>query len=163
MAAAGGSAPAMLTALATDPAFPATAGHLVKQPVEWLAGAVRQLGIDTGALTGKQRKQVLGVLRTLGQVPLRPPSVGGWPAGAAWLTTSAAEGRLRAGVALAALAPAAVSSLAAVSGTDRLDALAHRLVVDAWTDRTAEALRTAAGDPERLLALGLATPEYTVH
>jgi uncharacterized protein (DUF1800 family) len=163
MAAAGRSAPAMLTALATDPAFPATAGHLVKQPVEWLAGAVRQLGISPGSLDEKQRKQVLAALKTLGQVPLRPPSVGGWPAGAAWLTTSSAEGRLRSGTALTALAPDAVDTLGSAATADRLDALAHLLVVDRWTDRTAAALKTAAAEPKRLLALGLATPEYTVH
>lgn len=163
MAAAGRSAAAMLTALATDPAFPATAGHLVKQPVEWLAGAVRQLGIAPASLDEKQRKQVLAALKMLGQVPLRPPSVGGWPAGAAWLTTSSAEGRIKSGIALAALAPAAVSALADASTADRLDALAHLLVVDRWTDRTAAALTTAVAEPKRLLALGLATPEYTVH
>ena len=29
-----------------------------------------------------------------GQIPFRPPSVGGWPAGGAWLTTAAAAARL---------------------------------------------------------------------
>ena len=36
-------------------------------------------------------------LRGMGQVPFRPPSVGGWPAGGAWLTTAAAAARLSAG------------------------------------------------------------------
>jgi uncharacterized protein (DUF1800 family) len=159
LVAAGRNATAMLTALGTDPAFPATAGHLVKQPVEWLVGAVRQLGIEPG----KERKPVLSALRTLGQVPFRPPSVGGWPSGAAWLTTSSAQARLRSGQALVALAPKAVDTLTAAAKTDRLDALARLLVVDAWTDRTRAALAGAAGEPRRLLALGLATPEYTVH
>jgi hypothetical protein len=35
--------------------------------------------------------------------------------------------------------------------------------VDGWTDRTAGVLTGAARDPRRLLTLGLATPEYTVH
>jgi uncharacterized protein (DUF1800 family) len=159
LTAAGRNATAMLTALCTDPAFPATAGHLVKQPVEWLAGAVRQLGINPT----EQRRQMLATLRALGQVPLRPPSVGGWPSGAAWLTTSSAQTRLRSGQALAALAPKAVDTLTAAARTDRLDALARLLVVDAWTDRTAAALSGAAADPRRLLALGVATPEYAVH
>jgi uncharacterized protein (DUF1800 family) len=163
MIAAGRDTTAMLTALCTDPAFPATAGHLVKQPVEWVAGAVRQLGIATGKLSDKQRKPVLSGLRALGQVPFRPPSVGGWPAGAAWLTTSSAQARLKSGLALVALAPAAVETLAGAARNDRLDALARLLVVDAWTDRTRAVLTGAAGDPRRLLALGLATPEYTVH
>ena len=37
-----------------------------------------------------------------------------------------------------------------------------RLVLDAWTDRTRAAL-TSVKDPRKLLALALATPEYTVH
>ena len=41
---------------------------------------------------------VLGGLRALGQVPFRPPSVGGWPSGAAWLTTSSVQARLKAGL-----------------------------------------------------------------
>jgi uncharacterized protein (DUF1800 family) len=149
----------MLRALVTDPAFADTAGHLVKQPVEWMVGAIRQLGIDPGGLTAEQRARVLGGLRALGQVPLRPPSVGGWPAGTAWLTTSSAQARLKAGQALAALAPAAVESL---GRGDRLDTLARLLVVDHWTDRTRAAL-TAVRQPQHLLALALATPEYTVH
>jgi uncharacterized protein (DUF1800 family) len=163
LVAAGRNATAMLAALSTDPAFPATAGRLVKQPVEWLTGAVRQLGVDTGKLTDKQRKQLLGSMRALGQVPFRPPSVGGWPSAAAWLTTSSAQARLRSGQVLVALAPKAIDALTAAARTDRLDALARLLVVDAWTDRTRAALTGAAGEPGRLLALGLATPEYTVH
>ncbi|GIE94238.1 DUF1800 domain-containing protein [Paractinoplanes rishiriensis] len=156
LAAAGTSVTAMLRALALDPAFPATAGHLVKQPVEWLVGACRQLALGDAGQRGQ-------MLRQLGQVPFRPPSVGGWPAGAAWLTTASAQARLRAGQALAGQAPAAVQELAEAAATDRLDALARLLVVDAWTDRTAAVLRPLAGQPRRLLALALATPEYTVH
>ena len=99
------------------------------------------------------------MLRALGQVPLRPPSVGGWPVGAARLTTSSTQARLRTGQALAALAPAAVDRLARA---DRLEALADLLVVDAWTGRTRAAL-SGVQDPHRLLALGLASPEYAVH
>jgi uncharacterized protein (DUF1800 family) len=158
LTAAGNDVPAMLRALALDPAFPQTAGHLVKQPIEWVVGAVRQLGIDPA----KGRKQLLAGLRGLGQLPLRPPSVGGWPAGEAWLTTAAAQARLRTGQALTALAPAAVQHLASSVPQERLEALAAMLAVDGWTDRTAAVLTPAAKDPRRLLAIGLATPEYTV-
>jgi uncharacterized protein (DUF1800 family) len=149
----------MVRTLVTGPAFAGTAGHLVKQPVEWLVGAVRQLGIDLAALAPKQRNPVLGGLRALGQVPLRPPSVGGWPSGTAWLTTSSAQARLRTARALAALAGDAVDSLAR---GDRLETLAHLLVVDSWTGRTRAAL-TPIRDPRDLLAVALASPEYTVH
>jgi uncharacterized protein (DUF1800 family) len=155
----GRDVPSMVRALVSDPAFAPTSGTLVKQPVEWMVGAVRQLGIDLSKVPAKQRTGVLGGLRALGQVPFRPPSVGGWPSGAAWLTTSSVQARLKAGQALAALAPAAVDSL----GTgDRLDALARMLVIDGWTGRTRAAL-SGVTEPQRLLALALATPEYTVH
>ncbi|WP_433306820.1 DUF1800 domain-containing protein [Actinoplanes sp. CA-030573] len=159
LTAVGNDVTAMLRTLALDPGFAATAGHLVKQPIEWVVGAVRQLGVDPS----KGRKPILAGLRALGQVPLRPPSVGGWPAGEAWLTTAAAQARLRTGQALTALAPAAVRQLAETAEGDRLDALAALLAVDAWSDRTAAVLEPVAEQPQRLLALALATPEYTVH
>lgn len=151
--AAGRTGTALLRAVLSDPEFPATNGQLVKQPVEWLVGAVRQLGLNIADV------KAAGILRALGQIPFRPPSVGGWPVGEAWLTTSSTQARLQAGQALAARADKATARL---TGNDRLDALADLLVVDAWSDRT----RTALGpvrDPRKLLALGLASPEYAVH
>jgi uncharacterized protein (DUF1800 family) len=148
--AAGRNTTALLKAVLTDPEFPATNGRLVKQPVEWLAGAVRQLGLDITEV------KAAGALKALGQVPFRPPSVGGWPVGAAWLTTSSTQARLRTGQALAAQADVAVDQ---VTG---LDALADLLVIDGWTDRTRAAL-AGVKDPRRLLALGLASPEYAIH
>ena len=137
----------------TGPEFEATNGQLVKQPVEWLLGAARQLGVEVNAQ----------LLRPLGQVPFRPPSVGGWPVGAAWLTTSSTQARIKTGLTLAARADAAVQTLTEAGKADRLDALARLLVVDRWTDRTAAVLTPAVQQPQRLLALGLATPEYAVH
>ena len=74
-------------------------------------------------------------------MPLRPPSVGGWPAGAAWLTTSSLQVRLR----LAAAAGRggrgrSCDRLGTRRRRRKLDALARLLVVDAWTDRTQAAL-----------------------
>ena len=160
---AGRTTTAMVRALVTDPAFAATNGHLVKQPVEWLAGAARQLGIDLGALPQSGRGQFTGALRALGQVPFRPPSVGGWPAGPAWLTTSSTRARLEHARKLAALAPEAVELLGGAAHTERPEALARLLVVDGWSGRTRAVLAGAAAEPRRLLALGLASPEYTVH
>ncbi|MFF5075581.1 DUF1800 family protein [Actinoplanes sp. NPDC000266] len=157
--AAGRNTTALIEAMCRAPEFAATAGTLVKQPVEWLIGATRQLGLRIGELETAQQQRLVGTLRALGQVPLSPPSVGGWPAGTAWLTTSSAMARLRAGQQLAALAPAAADRL---TGADRVDALASLLVVEAWTDRTRTAL-SGVKDPRRLLALGLASPEYAVH
>ncbi|WP_433613268.1 DUF1800 domain-containing protein [Dactylosporangium sp. CA-139114] len=141
-------------------------GHaeLVKQPVEWLVGALRQLRIRPGELPDAQRKQLLNALNQLGQVPLRPPSVGGWPAGAAWLTTSATQGRIKLAQILAARAAQPVlDRLTAVPAAQRPMALARLLVIDAFTDRTLAALTPAANDARRLLTLGLASPEYAIN
>ena len=152
----------MLRALLLDDSFGASRGQLVKQPVEWLVGAIRQLRISTGA-DGLKKQRISGGLRALGQLPLRPPSVGGWPTGTAWLTTSSALERLRLAVALASAAHDSVlSSLDSGSTASAADALAHTLAVDGWTDRTRAALAEAGGNPRRRLAVGLASPEYAV-
>jgi uncharacterized protein (DUF1800 family) len=154
----------LLRALFTDETFDGTRGQLVKQPVEWAVGALRQLGIRPSRLADQQRKQLVSGLNGLDQVPLRPPSVGGWPAGAAWLTTSSLQARLRLAELLAGrAAPAVLERLKAAPQAGRPDALARLLVVDTWTDRTRAVLTEAAGKPERLLQLGLVSPEYTVH
>ncbi|MEV4704369.1 DUF1800 domain-containing protein [Actinoplanes sp. NPDC049316] len=155
-AAGGRSTTGLLRAIATDPAFPTTAGQLVKQPVEWLVGALRQLGADPVEASEK-------MLRALGQVPFRPPSVGGWPVGAAWLTTSSTRARLEHARKLSALAPDAVRELGRTPAAGRLDAVARLLVVDGWSERTRAVLADAADEPRRLLALALASPEYAVH
>jgi uncharacterized protein (DUF1800 family) len=139
----------LLKGICMAPGFAATAGTLVKQPVEWVVGAVRQLGLKPDGIEP--------IMKALGQVPLRPPSVGGWPEGAAWLTTSSTLTRLRAGQKLAAKA-----DVDGFTGADRVEALANLLAVDGWSDRT-NAVLTATKDPRRLLALGLASPEYAVH
>ncbi|GII23935.1 DUF1800 domain-containing protein [Planosporangium mesophilum] len=160
---AGRDVGALLRAVLADPAFGSTRGQLVKQPVEWAVGAMRQLGIRPGALPAAQQRQLLQGLDQLGQVPFKPPSVGGWPAGTAWLSTSAVQVRLRVADLLAGHAdPGVAGRLTAVPVAQRSDALARLLVVDAFTERTRTVLAPAAGDVRRLIALGLASPEYTV-
>ena len=97
-------------------------------------------------------------------MPLRPPSVGGWPAGAAWLTTSSLQVRLRLAAAPGRGGRPGRCSTRWPPARRRTGwtALARLLVVDAWTDRTRAALAEAAGDPRRLLTVGLVSPEYTV-
>jgi uncharacterized protein (DUF1800 family) len=154
---------AALRAIFTDPGFGPTRGQLVKQPVEWLVGALRQLGIRPSALSEPLRKQLQSGLNGMDQVPLRPPSVGGWPAGTAWLTTSSLQARIRLAELLAnAAAPSVGQRLTAAPKDGRVDALARLLVVDRWTDRTRAALAPLTGEPKRLVAAGLVSPEYTV-
>jgi uncharacterized protein (DUF1800 family) len=147
---AGRDVDAMLTAMFTDDAFAAAKGQLVKQPVEWAVGAIRQLGVPVE----KVKDKVLSGVRAMGQVPLRPPSVGGWPAGTAWLTTSSLQVRMRVAAQLAAAVPQPVKDV---------DELARILAVDKWTGRTRAALEAAKSHPQRLTTLALISPEYAVH
>jgi uncharacterized protein (DUF1800 family) len=144
---------ALVRAMFTDPAFAGTAGQLVKQPVEWAVGAMRQLGIRPSSLPADGQKQLVRGLTALGQTLFTPPSVGGWPAGAAWLSTSATEYRMRAAQFLA--------QHATVTPPTDVDALARLLVVDGFTDRSRAVLRRAK-DPRTMLVLALASPEYVV-
>jgi uncharacterized protein (DUF1800 family) len=156
VSAAGLDIAAMVKAMFRDPAFAGTRGQLVKQPIEWMVGALRQLQI-------KPEAQWLRELSSLDQVPFRPPSVGGWPSGAQWLTTFSAQTRLRLSEVLANKAsPAIVDRITAAPAAGRADALARLLVVDAWTERTRKVLTDSAARPQRLIALGLASPEYAV-
>ncbi|NUT36994.1 MAG: DUF1800 domain-containing protein [Hamadaea sp.] len=150
---AGHDVDAMLTALFTDDRFATARGQLVKQPIEWAVGAIRQLGIPASALRGKLGQQILNGVRAMGQLPLRPPSVGGWPSGTAWLTTSSLQARMRLAAQIAAVAPQPAKDI---------DELARTLAVDGWTGRTRQALTQARGKPQRLLTLALISPDYAV-
>ena len=150
---------ALLVALAAEPAFVDSANSLVKQPVEWLVGLLRSLGLRPGQLPNGGRALLTG-LRSLGQVPFEPPNVGGWPADVAWLTTSSALTRLR--LAQAIVARANVSTITTSSPAARPEAARMLLGVDAWTPRTAAALSKVADDPHQVLAIAACAPEYVV-
>jgi uncharacterized protein (DUF1800 family) len=143
---------AMLRAMFEDEAFVATAGRMVKQPIEWLVGAARQIGLRPRHLSTPDLRYLLDGLRSLGQLPFMPPSVGGWPSGNAWLTSAAAQVRIGLAWKLAELARV---------GQMTTDALAHMLAIETWSNRTYDALRGIA-DPKLQLAIGLASPEYLV-
>jgi uncharacterized protein (DUF1800 family) len=146
---------ALLTAMLTSPEFITAAGTIVVDPVEWLIGAVRALRVpipdDAAAL------KLVAVLRVLGQIPFYPPNVSGWPSGAAWLSTAAADARMQAATALAGKA-----DLDAVRGSTaaKVDAVGHLLGVGSWSPRSSAVLAEAAADPRRLVAIALNTPEY---
>ncbi|MGI8680687.1 MAG: DUF1800 domain-containing protein [Mycobacteriales bacterium] len=140
--------------------FRKSRGALAKSPVELLVGALRAFDLQPSVLPVTDRRLVIGVLRSMGQVPFRPPSVGGWPAGRAWLGTSAAAARLRLGRWLAEHAD--LTAVARSSPASRVDALAVGLSVESWTTRTRAVLADAAADPKRLLTLAVASPEYAV-
>jgi uncharacterized protein (DUF1800 family) len=152
MAAAFPAPMSMLRALFADDAFRATRGTLVKQPVEWFVGAMRQLALRPADLPADAFTQFYDGLGGLGQRPFAPPSVGGWPSGLAWLTSAAARVRLSLAGKLASLA---------VQRPLTPEDAAYLLGVDRWTDRTYAALRDVP-NARLLMTLALVSPEYLV-
>ncbi|MDQ6874657.1 MAG: DUF1800 domain-containing protein [Actinomycetota bacterium] len=147
---------ALLQAMLLDPAFrsPAARHALVKQPIEYVVGVLRALRLAPAP-------QARGALRGLGQMPFAPPSVGGWPAGAAWLTSSAAQARVQ--FAEWAVSKADLSTVDKQPPAARIDAVARLLSVGPWTPRTRTALAAASTDSKRLVTLALSSPEYIVN
>lgn len=152
---------AMFRSLFTDDAFADADNVLVKQPIEYVVGSLRALGVRPSKLQQKERRQLLTrTLAGLGQVPFAPESVGGWPAGAAWLTTAAAQVRIT--FAQGLVRHADLADIKDASAADRPDLLARRLGVAAWGSATRDVLRDAAGDPRKVTAIALTAPEHLV-
>jgi uncharacterized protein (DUF1800 family) len=129
----------------------ATRTALVKMPVEYVVGTARCLQVT---LAPRHANALVG----LGQIPFFPPDVAGWPANAAWLSTSSAQVRLQ--FALDMAQQADVAPIADARPADRPAAVARTLGVDMWGTATAAALADAAAEPRRMLALALVAPEY---
>jgi uncharacterized protein (DUF1800 family) len=155
---------ALLKALFLDPAFrgPQCRYALVKQPTEYVVGVLRALKIrpDRSA-NSKDVAPLRTALDGLGQLVFNPPNVGGWPAGTAWLTTAAAQTRFV--FAEWAVGRGDISAVSDAAPSQRIDAVAHLLGVDSYSDRTAGALREVVADPRQLVTLALVAPEYLVN
>ncbi|MBK9248452.1 MAG: DUF1800 domain-containing protein [Ignavibacteria bacterium] len=68
-------------------------GAMEKSPIDYLVGAVRMLGLTDipdfdVAKTGRMSADLSQRLSTIGQIPLGPPNVKGWPGGRTWVSTS---------------------------------------------------------------------------
>jgi uncharacterized protein (DUF1800 family) len=146
---------ALVRAAVTSPAFRDPASVLVRQPVEWLVGALRALRLPASRVPATALR---AGLTGLGQVPFDPPNVGGWPAGTPWLTTAAALARLKLAQALAAAGD--ISPVADAVPAQRVEATRALLGLPAFTPRTAAAL--APLSPPQLVAAALASPENAV-
>jgi len=101
-------------------------------------------------------------LATMGQEPLNPPNVGGWPADEAWINISSAQTRLAFSQYL--LQQAKFDSLTAVAPSDaRINALADLLGVAQFSERTKSVLRTALSDPKQMVLIAINSPDYVVN
>ena len=144
---------ALLRALFADPDFLAARAGLVASPVEYVVGVHRALGGPVDAKT-------VAALTALGQVPFRPPSVGGWPGGSAWLSTAATRARITWATTVARQAD--LDAVAAAPQRERATAAGRLLGIDTWSARTRAALDDAAADPVRLMSRALVSPDYVV-
>lgn len=140
----------LLSALTEEDAFADSANTLVKQPVEWAVGLMRATGVRPGKLAPDQQRKLITLLKGMGQVPFLPPSVGGWPAGAAWLSTASARSRIE----LATMITKAASDSAADADPVVL------LGLDRVSSRTTAAIKAAPARSR--LAVTACSPEYVV-
>jgi len=128
---------------------------IVLPPVPWLIAAQRATG---AAVPAKAR---LANLKASGQLPMLPPSVAGWPIGAAWFGASTVVSRYRLAQLVSAATPEG-PALAAATDFD-LDALADVLGrPEGFVDATRTALAAVRADPRAVLALALSSADLSI-
>jgi uncharacterized protein (DUF1800 family) len=151
----------LLEAIVSEPAFRNEQNSLVKQPVEWAVGLMRALAVRPSGLADEQARRLLANLRGMGQLPLLPPSVGGWPSGGGWLTTGAALARVQA--ARLITERAALPSEATKTPTRQRAEYVRRLVgIDHLSTRSADAINQVADRLPMAIAVAACSPEYVV-
>jgi uncharacterized protein (DUF1800 family) len=131
---------------------------MVKSPVEWCIAICRAFGLVPSQFSNPQT--LLSHLGKMSQVPFMPPSVGGWPAGGAWLTSASAQFRLSFSQYL--IKSIDLTELQEVPRGDRVNFLKDLLGIYQLTPRTEDALRAVVNDPARLILLLVNSPEFVV-
>ncbi len=127
----------------------------VLAPVPWLVMSLRSTGADLTRLGRGATDQI----RAMGQLPLVPPDVSGWPSGAAWFTASSLIARTNVAAAVAAATPGGAPIRVAIEAGD-IDLAAELLgLTEPFGAATTAAIRTAT-DPIEALALALVSPEH---
>jgi len=130
---------------------------LIKQPTEYVVGALRAVGVPATEVASGGR-EIQAALAAMGQVLFDPPSVGGWSQNSYWLSTAAASARWQFAHNLAAAVD--LSAVADAPAASRPEAVATLLSVPQWSAVTASALGQAGGDPSLMTTLALVSPEY---
>lgn len=147
---------ALTKAVFLDPAFTASAGSMVTQPIEWLVGMLRSLAVPLDSPDAVAGTNV--VLTVMGQRPFFPYDVGGWPRGQVWLSSTSTAARVWAADKFVPMGD--ISVVQEAGPTDRVDAAGYLLGIGAWSDSTAAALKPLHDNPVRLVAAAVNTPEY---
>jgi len=149
----------LLATIVAHPSFQSgsTLNGLIKQPIEFVVGALRALSVTATEVQAKQ-EGMLAVLAGLGQIPFNPPSVGGWGQNSYWLSTAAALIRWQFAERLSATAD--ISLVSDAAPRSRVDAAAQLLSIPTWSSTTAKALAGASSNPPHLVALALVSPEF---
>jgi uncharacterized protein (DUF1800 family) len=161
----------LLRAMLLHPAFQwkSTINGLIKQPIEYVVGVLRTLGLSTAALPEGSLAYYLG---QLGQQPFAPPSVGGWGQNRFWLTTTASNTYIQFASQLAGLA--SLTDIENHNGNPRaqIAAVGELLDVAGWSRQTEGALDRLARDLEddggswpaqQLVTLALVSPEFMMN
>jgi len=136
----------LLRTVLTSRAFysPQALGVQIKSPVQLVVGTIRMLGLQM-----PPAQALASALNQMGQLPLMPPNVRGWPGGRMWINTSTLFIRYNTGVWLAGgevpaltrlnrkgdAAGALPDSLARPSGFDPNTDGDAEAVVDGWLNR----------------------------
>ena len=150
---------AAVKAMASDSVMRDEKYAMVKSPVEWFISACRALELTPSQL--KTPAQMINFLEKLGQVPFAPPSVGGWPAAEAWLSSATAQYRISFAGWLVKQSELRV--LKSLTPAQRMTQSADWLGVAEWSPRTKVALRDVQADPAAFAILALCSPEYIVN
>jgi uncharacterized protein (DUF1800 family) len=150
---------AAVTAMASDSAMRDKKNDMVKAPVEWFISACRALELTPSNLISSAK--LINYLTKLGQVPFSPPSVGGWPAGEAWLSSATAQYRIEFATWL--IAQSDLRVLKELPVGQRIEKSADWLGVAEWSPRTQTALGTSINNPQQFALLALCSPEYIVN
>jgi uncharacterized protein (DUF1800 family) len=127
----------------------------VRSPVEWLVATAKLLGFVPSDLAAKVN--IVKRLSDMGQVPLEPPNVGGWPDLTSWLSTGVTRNRMDLARELVRFSDIDWFS----SATDRTTEFLNRAGLYSLSTRTISAMKLASTPSESLIA-GLVSPEFIV-
>lgn len=131
---------------------------MAKSPVEWFVAICRAFQLTPSQFSNSG--VILNHLGKLAQVPFMPPSVGGWPAGGAWLTSASAQFRLD--FSQYVIKAMDLKELRMTPKRERINYLIDLLGIYQLSARTEQALVAASDDPGRLVLLIINSPEYVV-